>query len=648
MSRPPDNGLTSRDANNLHGRYLEITHALEAGIFRASEDEGARLVGRKNDCAGLAIPYTLPWQSANAREYRLRLDNPILEPRTDGKPGYKIKQKYLSPPAARNRIYFPPGLTEQQLQDKTIPIVIQEGEFKTLAAWRIARERSTDGKPLFLPLGTSGAWNYLGTIGKADNPDGGSSPVHGFIPDLDLPAWVDRQVILLRDSNVHTNGGIQAASGRLAYELRCRGARVRFADTPELDGVNGADDLAARQGPDAVLALIFPEVSEDEQPDYEPISDDPMRETYLWRLVGNAAKLIRAVRLILQKLGMNDEEHARLIKNLIEANGYNRGPLRITHAILAEKYGMSSNTVARDIKRFKLEQEAKGIDLLGYTEGTYNPVTNQGYPSIFRLPFLRYALKAIDMALNMSRSEYEYSWEALEAAADKVVAEIPRLPVAVAEPPLRAECRKPTTARSLKMLERMALLQNEAINQMIAEGWGDSDIAEAFAVLDESRALCLEQIRASSLENGDYLSENGEEKIVSSAEDPPGLHDHHLDDHVRGEQEPERGLEQGQPPAAEDLHGHQDDDHVQSRQPETVLPENVPTGQESGDGLKQSGWPVAGRAHGHQDDDHVQSRQKLGNGSNGNSLRVLENRLAQDPLDSQPGFVWIKQKGGKE
>lgn len=183
MSRAPDNSFTSKDATNLRGRYLEVTHALEAGICRVDEQGGLDKVLHR--ASGLLIPYTLPWKNNHTREYRLRLDDPILEPRTDGRPGHKIKQKYFQPPSTRNRIYFPPGLTEQQLQDKTIPIVIQEGEFKTLAAWRIAREHSTDGKPLFIPLGTSGAWNYLGTIGKADNPDGGSSPVHGFIPDLE-------------------------------------------------------------------------------------------------------------------------------------------------------------------------------------------------------------------------------------------------------------------------------------------------------------------------------------------------------------------------------------------------------------------------------------------------------------------------------
>lgn len=530
---------TDHDRRKLRERYLELEHAIEAGIFRVDADEGRRLVNHRGsqDCSGLVIPYTLPWKSSDPREYRLRLDHPILEPRTDGKDGYKEKRKYLITSGARNRIYFPPKLTNEHLQDTSIALVIQEGEFKTLALWRIAREHSTDGKPLFISLGTSGAWNFQGVIGKAENERGERCDVHGFIPDLDFPAWSGRTVILLRDSNVHSNASIQAASGRLAFELKCRGAIERFADTPELPGVNGADDLAFRQGPESVLSLIFPDEEKqqlDSHSDYEPISKDPQREGYLWRLAGNASKVLRAVRLILQKLGLSDEKHARLIKNLLEANGYNRGPLRMTQAILAEKYGVSTSTVKRDIKQFLLDQAASEVDLLGYTPGSYNPTTSQGYPSVFRLYFLRYALQAIDKALNMNRSEYEYSWEALEAACDVVVAEIPRIAVVISDESSRAS-RQSEKLKSQKILEKLAAIQDEAINQMIAENWSDEDIGAAFRMIEEARSHYLGQARLASLENDHYLHVNGKEVVVKIENDHP-VHVAHFDLHVPARQ----------------------------------------------------------------------------------------------------------------
>lgn len=264
---------------------------------------------------------------------------------------------------------------------------------------------------------------------------------------------------------------------------------------------------------------------------------------------------------------------------------------------------MSSHTVARDIKRFKTEQAEKGVDLLGYKEGSYNPITGQGYPSIFRLHFLRYALRAIDMALNMSKSEYKYSWEALEAAAEMIVAEIPRTPVVISSPSLRAECEKPMKPQSQMNMEKMAALQDKVLKAMVAEGWSDEEIEEAFDVLNQARARYLEQVRGAASENGDYLHENMEE-VVSKTEFQPGGH------------------------------GEQDADHVQS--------ENL--------GICESGnleIQLSSEVHGEQDADHVPDEQGSENGSNGNSPLVLKDCDAQDLAYGQPGFVWGRQKGGR-
>jgi hypothetical protein len=93
----------------------------------------------------------------------------------------KPKQKYLSPPGRGNMLYFAPGTTEAQLEDAALPLIITEGEFKTLALWRLANWGRTE-RTRFLPVGVSGVYNWRGTIGKTAGPDGERLDVKGPIP----------------------------------------------------------------------------------------------------------------------------------------------------------------------------------------------------------------------------------------------------------------------------------------------------------------------------------------------------------------------------------------------------------------------------------------------------------------------------------
>jgi putative DNA primase/helicase len=62
--------------------------------------------------------------------------------------------------------------------------------------------------------------------------------------------------MILFDSNVNTNEDVSRARSCLAKELRSRGARILFIDIPDVDGVNGVDDLIGAWGSDRVLDLI--------------------------------------------------------------------------------------------------------------------------------------------------------------------------------------------------------------------------------------------------------------------------------------------------------------------------------------------------------------------------------------------------------
>jgi hypothetical protein len=75
-------------------------------------------------------------------------------------------------------LYFVPGVDPAFLPDTSMPLVITEGEFKTLALWRLAHHRSPNS-PRFLSVGVSGVYNWRGTIGKTVGPDGSRLDVKG-------------------------------------------------------------------------------------------------------------------------------------------------------------------------------------------------------------------------------------------------------------------------------------------------------------------------------------------------------------------------------------------------------------------------------------------------------------------------------------
>lgn len=219
---------------------------LAAQLRRVDSLTGAELVGRKSgNHAGVAIPYFFPGTS-EVREYRLRRDHPDME--IDSKGQVKRKQKYLSPPGRGNMLYFPPGMPEAQLREVPLPLIITEGEFKTLALWRLANWSHTDG-PRFLPIGVSGVYNWRGTIGKTNGPDGERLDVKGPIPDLERIAWKGRKVIIAYDADSSQKDLVRFARAELARHLRGRGAVVGFLEWDARQG-KGIDDHLALVGPE--------------------------------------------------------------------------------------------------------------------------------------------------------------------------------------------------------------------------------------------------------------------------------------------------------------------------------------------------------------------------------------------------------------
>ena len=246
------------DYTALEQRWISRDFADTALLRRVDSPTGARVVGRKaGNCAGLVIPYIWPGE-AGVREYRLRRDHPDLE-----LVGASHKQvgKYLSPPGRGNLLYFVPGTDPSLLTEIDIPIVIVEGEFKTIALWRLAWQSMGDTaeSPSFLPIGLSGVWNWRGSVGKTNDADGHRVDEKGPIPDLSRFVSRGRRITILYDADAESNPMVHAARRGLTAEMESRGAEVFWFAWPKNTPkeLKGIDDFLAARGPDEVLDLLL-------------------------------------------------------------------------------------------------------------------------------------------------------------------------------------------------------------------------------------------------------------------------------------------------------------------------------------------------------------------------------------------------------
>ena len=244
--------LTSADYAALEARWIDRELADSSGLRRVDSLTGGDVVGRKNgNYAGIVIPYFYPG-SNQVREYRLRRDQPDFE--YDSKGNLKPRQKYLSAPGRANMLYLVPDVERSLLTDPELTIVVTEGEFKTLALWRLANFGSPS-RPRYLPLGLSGVYNWRGTIGKTTGPDGARIDIKGAIPDLGWIVWLGRRVIIAYDADAVTKESVRFARSELAANLRGRGAVVGFLEWEMAKG-KGIDDHLAVCGPQVVLDEI--------------------------------------------------------------------------------------------------------------------------------------------------------------------------------------------------------------------------------------------------------------------------------------------------------------------------------------------------------------------------------------------------------
>jgi transcriptional regulator of met regulon len=252
----------------IHAKLLQ-----DAGIRRVTNPE-ARGCGIKadpqRDMAGLLIPYLNP-ETGDQEAFRLRRDRPETK---DGRP----QGKYMCPPKSKRALYFPP-YSAAMLEDLSIPIVMVESEKAALAlrAW------SQRTKNTILPVAMGGCFGY-----RVNNGPGKKSTTVD-----DLKVCNGRNVIIMLDTNVSTNRQVQAARDALSKELLNRHSSVFVATLPQVDGVNGPDDLIALKGGDERMKVVLAEAA---APPTAPYSDDMLAKRFTkkqgfdWRFVATQGR----------------------------------------------------------------------------------------------------------------------------------------------------------------------------------------------------------------------------------------------------------------------------------------------------------------------------------------------------------------------
>ncbi|HEY3306142.1 MAG TPA: AAA family ATPase [Candidatus Binatia bacterium] len=244
-SREP--ALSAAHKQLLAERGISLETASANGIRSASSSEAKSVLGFDPKSSGIFIPFFHPVTGV-IRTQRFRPDNPFV---IEGKPA----GKYLSPRGAGSLVYFPRGI-DDKLKDVAEPLLITEGEFKTLGAVENG----------LLCVGLVGVWGW-----RARGANGESGP----IADLDLIDVRGRVITIVFDSDAALNAQVRKARQALGKEFYRRGAAlVLSVDLPSPDGVKvGLDDFLLAKGRDGFLELESVELPPTDIPPFsEPLS----------------------------------------------------------------------------------------------------------------------------------------------------------------------------------------------------------------------------------------------------------------------------------------------------------------------------------------------------------------------------------------
>jgi Domain of unknown function (DUF3854) len=245
--------LTERDLE-MFARIGVCLDLLEAAHVERVSDREARqrfgIVGpASRNMAGIVFPYYSHLTGLRVTA-RVRRDNPEME---DG----RAKNRYVAPFGDSRHLYFPQGAAEK-LRGPDTAVVLVEAEKSALALTAWATRVHMD----LLPVAMGGCWCWRGRVGKTESANGSRVDVLGPLPDLSV--CNQRRVYVVMDTNVAGNANVRQAEKALAIVLAEHNCDVQLRHLPQIDGVNGPDDLIALQGDDALrMALMTPICSKD-------------------------------------------------------------------------------------------------------------------------------------------------------------------------------------------------------------------------------------------------------------------------------------------------------------------------------------------------------------------------------------------------
>jgi hypothetical protein len=232
VEAPVTRALHEEAAEDLRKSGLSDTTIAAAGLYTPPPGDlprllSARLIDKVRHV--LVFPYDGTAHGIPLRRPDEFVRCKLFPPVSDGQ-GHTMRyyQRAGTPP----RLYIPPP-ARAALADATVPLLITEGEKKALKA-------TQEGLAC---LAVGGLWNWQAN-GRP-------------IVDLDRIDWVEREAVLVPDSDVWTRPDLVQPVYALGKELEGRGAKVVVLKLPPvLDGNKaGLDDYLCAQSREAFDAL---------------------------------------------------------------------------------------------------------------------------------------------------------------------------------------------------------------------------------------------------------------------------------------------------------------------------------------------------------------------------------------------------------
>jgi P4 family phage/plasmid primase-like protien len=213
---------------------IPADRATDSGVRRGTDRENRHLglVGKGN-MAGLAFPYADPW-TGDMVTLRVRRDNPELD--KDG----KAERKYVMPSRDKaKRILYYTHDAKHKLENRNVVIVLIESEKAALALTAWACRMGFGDRVLFVAMGGCWGWSQ------------DKKPLQDF-------AWFERRTLyILLDANVANNANVREAQEALVAVLCSLQCEVHLLQLPQMEGLNGPDDLLAQPDGDALMERVF-------------------------------------------------------------------------------------------------------------------------------------------------------------------------------------------------------------------------------------------------------------------------------------------------------------------------------------------------------------------------------------------------------